>query len=156
MTVKDLKLLATTKAGRSAAANHGGTTASGTGTSYGAKGGVFQIGNPGERGGDNVPLSIMAGRGEKVAVFNAQQQAVMDRHLAGVGGLEGMFAQNAQPHYATPQRYAGGGIVTASQYGGPSDPTSGIHGYKMDNLYQHPDTYAELPTWATRWALCRI
>ena len=144
LTPRDLQIGVSTPQGRSALQNYGGSTASGTGTSYGAKGGVFQIGNPGDRGGDNVPLSIMAGRGEKVAVFNAQQQAVIDRHLAGVGGLEGMFAQNAQPHYATPRRFAGGGIVTASQYGGPGDPTSGIHGYKGDNLYQHPDTYAEL------------
>ena len=86
----------------------GGTAPGKAGTFAG--GGVVTIGRPGERGGDNVPLQIMAGKGEKVAVFNAAQQAVMDQNLAHFGGLEGMFANVTQPHYATP-RFAAGGLA---------------------------------------------
>lgn len=34
--------------------------------------------------------------------------------------------------------------VYASVFGGPSDPGTGSSGYKGDNLYQHPDSFAEL------------
>jgi hypothetical protein len=38
----------------------------------------------------------------------------------------------------------GGVQVTASTFGGPSDPGTGSTGYRGDNLYQHPDSFAEL------------
>lgn len=38
----------------------------------------------------------------------------------------------------------GGNAVGASYYGGPRDPSSGVTGYRGDNLMQHPDSYAEL------------
>lgn len=38
----------------------------------------------------------------------------------------------------------GGRQVTASVFGGPSDPGTGSTGYRGDNLYQHPDSFAEL------------
>jgi hypothetical protein len=37
-----------------------------------------------------------------------------------------------------------GGLVGATEYGGPGDPSSGTVGASGANLLQHPDTYAEL------------
>ena len=79
-----------------------------------AQGGLIQVGRPGEHGPDNVLMNvggmpIAVGAGEKVAVFNASQQTVMDRALGaqGYGGLNGMFNDVRTPHY----RYAQGGFV---------------------------------------------
>jgi hypothetical protein len=49
----------------------------------------------------------------------------------------------------------GGGLVGATEYGGPGDPTSGTTTARGDSLLQHPDTYAELGglTWQTATAL---
>jgi murein DD-endopeptidase MepM/ murein hydrolase activator NlpD len=74
-----------------------------------AGGGIFQVGNAGERGGDSVPMNILVGRGEKVAVLNAEQQAVADAHFSRYGGFDGFFANVGRtPHYAQP-RFAQGG-----------------------------------------------
>jgi cell wall-associated NlpC family hydrolase len=47
------------------------------------------------------------------------------------------------------------GLVGATEYGGPGDPTSGTTAARGDNLLRHPDTYAELGglTWQTATAL---
>jgi hypothetical protein len=76
-----------------------------------AQGALMQIGNHGERGADNVPLNvgghpIMVGRGEQVAVFNDEQQQVMDHALSPIGGLPGLFAKHNRPH-----GMAGGGFA---------------------------------------------
>ena len=44
-----------------------------------------------------------------------------------------------------------GELVGATEYGGPGDPSSGAVGARGDNLFAHPDTYAELGglTWQT-------
>jgi SLT domain-containing protein len=91
-----------------------------TATSTRATGGLVQIGRPGEKGRDTIPLSvggmdIIVGAGEKVAVFNDQQQQVMDSRLADVGGLSGMFQRFNRPHWM-----AGGGIVTGRQITPPA------------------------------------
>jgi len=93
--------------------NTGRAGGSGHGTQ--AARGLLQIGNPGDRGADDVPVNILAGRGERVAVFNAAQQAVMDRALAPMGGMQGMFANVTQPHYATPRFSTGGPVPNWSR-----------------------------------------
>lgn len=55
-------------------------------------------------------------------------------------------AGKGQPGSIKLEKAGGGKIVTASEYGGPSDSTAGSTGYRGDNLYQHPDSYAELST----------
>lgn len=75
-----------------------------------ARGALIQIGHPGEHGRDTVPMSvggsnIVVGRGEQVAVFNADQQREMARTYRG--GLPGFFAgRRWRPNYM-----AGGGGV---------------------------------------------
>src|SRR5665213_2251279 len=58
-------------------------------------------------------MPIRVGRGEKVAVFNHDQQRVMDNRLADYGGLNGMFSKVNRPH-----NLAGGGIVPGFAKGG--------------------------------------
>lgn len=75
-----------------------------------ARGGLTQIGRPGDRGYDTIPMSIggqnvMVGSGEVAAVFNRHQQAALNARLSDVGGLPGFFSKVNRPHYA-----AGGGI----------------------------------------------
>lgn len=95
----------------------GGGTGGGSGTAgqpgHRAKGGLVTVGREGARGRDNIPLSvggatkadIVVGEGEKLAVFNHDQQRVMDQALWRRGGLAGMFNGVRTNHYA------GGGIV---------------------------------------------
>ena len=76
-----------------------------------AGGGLVQVGQPGQKGHDAIPMSvgghnIMVGAGEQAAVFTHQQQAVANRYLAPVGGLPGLFTNVKTPHYM-----AGGGFV---------------------------------------------
>jgi TP901 family phage tail tape measure protein len=76
-----------------------------------AQGGLVQLGRPGEGGKDTIPLNaggipIMAGAGEQVAVFTRHQQAVANQHLAGIGGLPGLFNSVKTPNYM-----ASGGFV---------------------------------------------
>lgn len=83
-----------------------------------ATGGLIQIGQPGERGRDTVGMSvgghsIAVGAGEQVAVFNHDQQRVMNARLADMGGLGGMFSRHNRPHYM-----AGGGFVPGFAAGG--------------------------------------
>ena len=111
---------------------------------HAAGGGLFQIGRAGDGGHDTIPMTIggqnvMVGSGEVAAVFNRHQVPMINQRLSADGGLSGFFNTHTRPNYLS-----GGGIVTASDYGGPSDPTSGVTGYRGDNLTQHPDTYAEL------------
>lgn len=76
------------------------------------QGGLVQVGQPGQRGADTIPMNvggmpIVVGAGEQVAVFNAHQQAVMDNRLADYGGLGGFFQTVNTPH----SRYQSGGYV---------------------------------------------
>lgn len=76
-----------------------------------AVGGLIQVGRPGAKGRDMIPMSvggqnIVVGAGEQVAVFNHDQQKVMNARLADMGGLQGMFSRFSRPHYM-----AGGGLV---------------------------------------------
>lgn len=68
--------------------------------------------------------------------------------MGNYGSLDEMWSGMTRPHGHAKggklKRFAGGGIVTASDFGGPGDPGTGSTGYKGDNLYQHPDSYAEL------------
>ena len=95
-----------------------------------AGGGLVQVGRRGERGRDEIPMSvggtdIVVGRGEQIAVFNHPQQRLLDRRLADLGGLDGMFRTVNQSHTlaGVPERFAKGGrvgqsLVTASDYSG--------------------------------------
>lgn len=93
-----------------------GAVSSGAAASPHAAGGLVQIGRPGERGPDNVPLNvagtpIRVGRGEKVAVFNHDQQHELDMgaRARGYTGLDDMFRRVNRPHYM-----ATGGFVPIS------------------------------------------
>lgn len=73
-----------------------------------AKGGLFQLGRPGEAGKDTIPLNvggipIVAGKGETVAVFTRHQRAAAESSIPG--GLPGIFANK------TPNYMAEGGFV---------------------------------------------
>lgn len=89
-----------------------------------AGGGLFQIGQPGERGYDSVPLNvggmpITVAPGEQVAVFNRHQLPVVNAALAGFGGLPGLFDSIRTPNYMARgglvgrRRFASGGAVGA-------------------------------------------
>lgn len=84
-----------------------GITTYGDGKAKFARGGLTTIGSPTAAGPDNVPLNIVAGRGEDVAVFNRHQRAALDARLADTGGLKGFFAHKWPKH----SQFAGGGIV---------------------------------------------
>jgi TP901 family phage tail tape measure protein len=76
-----------------------------------ATGALMQVGQPGERGHDNIPMSvggtdIVVGRGEQVAVLNHDQQSLLNHRLSDMGGLGGMFRKVNRPHYL-----ARGGLV---------------------------------------------
>lgn len=105
--------------------------------------------------GDNMTLIDPTGRpvarmaGDE-SVFNRWQMPYVEAGLQmlGFAGAHDLWTRVNRPHgYEAGGRlpgYAHGGVVTASQYGGPGDPSSGRTGYRGDNLYQHPDSYAEL------------
>lgn len=102
-----------------------------------AAGGLIPIGRRGIAGRDAIPLNvggtpIVVGEGETVAVFNRHQLPVADRLMAPIGGLTGLFDRVNTPNYLASggivPRYAGGGrVVTASDFGGPSDPSAYMH-----------------------------
>lgn len=80
---------------------------------FGKAGGgmLVQIGLPGEKGHDAIPMSIggtdiRVGAGEQAAIFNHEQQAVMNSRLADIGGLPGLFSKHKTPHYM-----AQGGLI---------------------------------------------
>jgi TP901 family phage tail tape measure protein len=90
--------------------------------------GLIQVGRAGAKAHDNVPAVLngqpaMIADGEQVAVFNADQQADMNRELAHRGGLSGFFKGNHKPHYMAGggllPRYAGGGLVSGDTDYGP-------------------------------------
>lgn len=85
-----------------------------SGSPRGVAAGGGWIGSPGERGMDTVP--IMVGAGE--AVLNHHQQAPVDYALhATFGmGLGDLFGAVTQPHYMARGGFAGGGVVTASDF----------------------------------------
>jgi hypothetical protein len=104
--------------GSTAGESGGGGTNSGPNGNHAAQGALYQIGAPGDRGHDTIPMSIggtdvMVGSGEVAAVLNADQQAVANRELAHMGGLAGLFATYNKPHYL-----ASGGIVKGYSQGG--------------------------------------
>lgn len=106
-----------------------------------ATGGLIQIGQPGARGRDTIPLNvgganIRVGAGEKAAVFNAQQQAVADHFMAPVGGLAGMFRKFNRPHYM-----AGGGWVRT---GATIDPPQPGNPSEFKQVANHGMSFAEL------------
>lgn len=75
-----------------------------------ARGGMLQVGRPGQPGHDSVPMhvaghNIVTAPGETVAVFTRQQRAQADRGIPG--GLAGVFA-NRTPNY---RPMATGGFV---------------------------------------------
>jgi TP901 family phage tail tape measure protein len=77
-----------------------------------ARGGLVQLGKPGEAGKDSIPLNagghnIVAAPGEQVAVFTRHQQAVANQALAPVGGLPGLFSSVNKPHYMAAGGFAG-------------------------------------------------
>lgn len=65
---------------------------------------------PGRKGGDSMPLNIMAAPGEDVAILNRHQRKVVDQRLADMGGLPGLFRNVRTPHNRP--GFAGGGMVT--------------------------------------------
>ena len=94
---------------------------------YGAAGGaLMQIGRPGDKGHDNIPLNVggipvLVGSGEQVAVLNASQQQYLNQRLAPEGGLPGFFQRVNKPHYMSsgglvPRHAAAGSLVTASDF----------------------------------------
>jgi TP901 family phage tail tape measure protein len=87
--------------------------------------GLYQIGAEGDRGADTVPLNvggtpIMVGAGEKVAVFNHDQQQAMDSMAAPVGGLTGLFSKFNRPH----SHFKTGGMAKGSIPVKGSEPDS--------------------------------
>ena len=95
--------------------------------SFGAAGGaLMQIGRPGDKGHDNIPLNVggipvLVGSGEQVAVLNASQQQYLNQRLAPEGGLPGFFQRVNKPHYMSsggivPRHAAAGSLVTASDF----------------------------------------
>lgn len=79
---------------------------------HAAGGGFF--GSPGQRGHDTIP--IMVGAGE--AILNHHQQAPVDfaLHATFGMGLGDLFQNVTQPHYMAKGGFAGGGVVTASEF----------------------------------------
>jgi hypothetical protein len=71
-------------------------------------------------------------------------EALAASSTAAKGGVTGGSAGTGDPLLDSLLPSAGGQRVGASYYGGPSDPSSGVTGYRGDNLMQHPDSYAEL------------
>lgn len=101
---------ATLQAGPGGVGSAAGKFASGLSAAQGL---LVQVGRAGDRGPDTIPMTvggqnIVVGSGEKVAVFNHDQQAVLDHHLASYGGLGGFFKAVNTPHH-----FAGGGFVEA-------------------------------------------
>ena len=81
-----------------------------------AQGGLVNIGTPGRRGQDTVPMNLggvpsIVAPGEQIAVFNRHQQRAINSYVPG--GLEGFFASHRKPHYA-----AAGGIVPVPGFPG--------------------------------------
>lgn len=72
----------------------------------------------------------------------------LNRQIGGIPGRtakgRGAGGGGGNPLLDSVLAAAGGHAVGASFYGGPSDPSSGVTGYKGDNLPKHPDSYAEL------------
>ena len=91
-----------------------------------ASGALMQIGRPGDKGHDNIPLNVggipvLVGSGEQVAVLNASQQQYLNQRLAPEGGLPGFFQRVNKPHYMSsggivPRHAAAGSLVTASDF----------------------------------------
>lgn len=91
-----------------------------------ARGGLYQIGSPGARGRDTVPMNLggtpaVVANGEQIAVFNHHQQKAMARMVPG--GLPGFFGGNWKKHS---QGYDGGGIVPVPGFPGESAASSVI------------------------------
>lgn len=89
-----------------------------------ATGGLVNVGTPGMRARDSVPMNLngvpsVVAPGEQIAVFNRHQQRAANAYLPG--GLEGFFASNKKPHYA-----AGGGIVPVPGFPGERAASSVI------------------------------
>ena len=112
-----------------------------------AQGGLIQIGQPGARGEDAIPLSvggtpIVVGDGEQVMILNAQQQAAMNARWGDVGGLPGFFNRFDKPHYMARggpvPRYATGGWTTVRA----SQESLGGDGYKGNPIQAYG--YSEL------------
>lgn len=90
-----------------------------------ARGGLMQLGRPGEPGRDSIPMSvgghnIVAAPGEQVAVFTRHQQADVASKIPG--GLPSVFANK------TPNYMAQGGLVVkgpVSTFGPPGEPAGG-------------------------------
>lgn len=72
--------------------------------------GLYQFGQEGAKGYDNIPVNfggnaIMVGAGEMGAVFTRQQKAVADKMMAPIGGLQGLFNNVTTPHYMSTGGY---------------------------------------------------
>jgi hypothetical protein len=86
------------------------------GVAKGAQRGMITLGRAGAVGPDSIPLQVgaqkvLAAPGEDVAVINRHQRAVLDRRLADMGGLPGLFRQVNQEHVQPMARFARGGLV---------------------------------------------
>lgn len=109
-----------------------GQTSSGKGSSNSgklhARGGLVQLGRPGEAGRDSIPMSaggmnFVAAPGEKVAVFTRHQEAFMNTRTSDVGGLNGVFTKYNKPNYMASGGYVVRGPV--STFGPPGEPAGG-------------------------------
>jgi len=71
-------------------------------------------------------------------------EAMAAQGVAAKGGVTGGSAGTGDPLLDSLLPATGGQRVGASYYGGPTDPSSGVIGYRGDNLMKMPDSYAEL------------
>jgi hypothetical protein len=82
------------------------------GPKHRARGGVMQVGRPGEVGPDSVPMNLggvpsVVAPGEQIAVFNRHQQKKFAQTYPG--GLPGFFSGPQRPHH-----YDSGGLIAAA------------------------------------------
>lgn len=99
------------------------------------RGGLMQIGRPGEAGRDSVPLDvggtpIVVAPGEQVAVFNRHQLPIVNAALAAYGGLPGLFERVSKPNYMAQGGVVAPGYAQGGTPGGGS-PRSGGYVYPL-------------------------
>jgi hypothetical protein len=87
------------------------------------------------------PIGIAAGLSGMCALAGMLALAALTlRWTASAGGCAGSVDTSTVALGPA----GSGGVVGASEYGGPGDPSSGVLGASGTNLLAHPDSYAEL------------